>query len=429
MLTLNDGRSELWQWDTGRKLTVDAECSQVHFSNKVFGRSIDMDVVDGVAIIPDILLQTDKELTAWAFVGTPENGYTKISKVFKVNNRNKPSDYVFTPPEQTTLAEIMERLDDLESTQDPDAIKNAVDDYLENNPVIVKETDPTVPEWAKQPDPPDVKIPDKLPNPYSITFTGAVNASYDGSDPVKINIPDSGGTAGFVAQPDAPEDTSVLWVDTDDDTEDVPQSGGIDVTGATVGQTVKISAVDENGVPTAWEPTDFPSGGEGKEWEEFLRFTTDNAETTVFDFSSNGTETLESKKVKEFYLYSPLIASSSDEVEATLLVNDYVKFTQMKTFCRTNPGILKLSLSVDAYSLKMVYFGRDTDEDIGSQSPKLHSVIPDGIQIGTKTGFKYVFGEQNGIPFPSAPVDYIKTVIVTLSGVCNSGVEFIVYVR
>lgn len=49
MLTLNDGRTELWQWDTGRKLTVDADCSQVHFSNKVFGRSIDVDVVDGVA--------------------------------------------------------------------------------------------------------------------------------------------------------------------------------------------------------------------------------------------------------------------------------------------------------------------------------------------------------------------------------------------
>ena len=106
MLTLNDGRSELWQWDTGRTLTVDADCSQVHFSNKIFGRSIDVDVVDGVAIIPDILLQTDKDLFAWAFVGTPENGYTKISKVFKVNRRNKPAEYVFTPVEQTTINEI-----------------------------------------------------------------------------------------------------------------------------------------------------------------------------------------------------------------------------------------------------------------------------------------------------------------------------------
>lgn len=39
-------------------------------------------------------------------------------------------------------------------------------------------------------------------------------------------------------------------------------SGGnvdLGVTGATVGQTVKISAVDENGVPTAWESVDFPT--------------------------------------------------------------------------------------------------------------------------------------------------------------------------
>lgn len=106
MLTLNDGRSELWQWDTGRTLAVDADCSQVHFSNKVFGRSIDVDVSDGVAFIPDVLLQTDKDLNVWAFVGTAENGYTKISKTFKVNRRNKPADYVFTPVEQMTIAEI-----------------------------------------------------------------------------------------------------------------------------------------------------------------------------------------------------------------------------------------------------------------------------------------------------------------------------------
>lgn len=172
MLTLNDGRSELWQWDTGRTLAVDADCSQVHFSNKVFGRSIDVDVVGGAAIIPDVLLQTDKDLNVWAFVGTAENGYTKISKTFKVNRRNKPADYVFTPTDQTTLAELSGRLDRIEESQDPDAIKNAVEDYLTKNPVeipvqsvngqtgaveltaedvgaIAVETDPTVPAWAK----------------------------------------------------------------------------------------------------------------------------------------------------------------------------------------------------------------------------------------------------------------------------------------
>ena len=135
MLELNDGRSELWQWDTGRTLIVDADCSQVHFSNKVFGRSIDVNVAYGVAIIPDVLLQTDNDLNVWAFSGTAENGYTKISKTFKVNRRNKPADYVFTPPDQTSLEEIKERVSYLESMQDPGAIKNAVEDYLEKNPV------------------------------------------------------------------------------------------------------------------------------------------------------------------------------------------------------------------------------------------------------------------------------------------------------
>ena len=43
-----------------------------------------------------------------------------------------------------------------------------------------------------------------------------------------------------------------------------PAGAGLDVTGATVGQTVKISAVDANGVPTAWVPVDMASGGGAK---------------------------------------------------------------------------------------------------------------------------------------------------------------------
>ena len=30
MLTLNDGRKELYQWDTGRAATVDIDCDIVH---------------------------------------------------------------------------------------------------------------------------------------------------------------------------------------------------------------------------------------------------------------------------------------------------------------------------------------------------------------------------------------------------------------
>ena len=46
----------------------------------------------------------------------------------------------------------------------------------------------------------------------------------------------------------------------------VPEWAKADITGATVGQIAKISAVDDNGVPTAWEPVDMPSGGGDGEW-------------------------------------------------------------------------------------------------------------------------------------------------------------------
>ena len=34
-----------------------------------------------------------------------------------------------------------------------------------------------------------IYIPKKLPNPNALTFTGAVTGSYDGSEPVSVEIP------------------------------------------------------------------------------------------------------------------------------------------------------------------------------------------------------------------------------------------------
>ena len=62
MLKLKDGRDELFQWDTNRILVVDEGCSELHFSNQSSGRSIDVEVVEGEAKIPDELLQTIKPL-------------------------------------------------------------------------------------------------------------------------------------------------------------------------------------------------------------------------------------------------------------------------------------------------------------------------------------------------------------------------------
>ena len=70
---------------------------------------------------------------------------------------------------------------------------------------------------------------------------------------------------------------------------------GIDITGATVGQIAKITAVDASGVPTAWSPVDMPSGGGGETWE-LLSDTTIDEDVTVIS-----TEIPPCKKIKAYF--------------------------------------------------------------------------------------------------------------------------------
>lgn len=252
MLTLNDGRSELWQWDTGRTLAVDADCSQVHFSNKVFGRSIDVDVVDGVAIIPDILLQTDKDLNVWAFVGTAENGYTKISKTFKVNRRNKPADYVFTPTDQMTLQTIQSQIGDLAdlTTEAKNNLVAAINEAAQSGGGgdSTVELDTTLTQSGKAAD--AKAVGDALVEKQPVGDYLTQNELQAATDAALAQAKASGEFDGPRGPAGAPG----------------KDGAGMDVTGATVGQIAKIAAVDASGVPTAWEPADMPSGGGGGEW-------------------------------------------------------------------------------------------------------------------------------------------------------------------
>ena len=114
-MTLTDGRGELYQWDTGRTLTVDdATVTQVHFQNRAYGRTIDVDVKDGTAIVPDELLQKAGELRVYAFAGTAASGYTKVERVYNIVRRNKPNDYMYTPTEQKSLEGLQNQIGDLD---------------------------------------------------------------------------------------------------------------------------------------------------------------------------------------------------------------------------------------------------------------------------------------------------------------------------
>lgn len=132
-ISIADGRGALWQWDTGRrvKITDGDGVKQIHYQNKCFGRSVDVDVgADGTAIIPDELLQDWHPLTAYAYVTDDAGGYTKVQQDFVVHKRAKPAGYVYTPTEQMTLQMIQRQIGDLSglTTEAKDTLVAAINE-------------------------------------------------------------------------------------------------------------------------------------------------------------------------------------------------------------------------------------------------------------------------------------------------------------
>lgn len=134
MIKIYDGRNEFYQWDLDRKLIVDdTTVTELHFCNKTSDCSLVVEVRDGVADVPNILLQTDWTINVYAYCG---DCYTKEYAAFKVNRRSKPDDYVYTETEVKAYETLEKRLDELEKNLDEN-IGNVVVDYLEEHPVSI----------------------------------------------------------------------------------------------------------------------------------------------------------------------------------------------------------------------------------------------------------------------------------------------------
>lgn len=87
------------------------------------------------------------------------------------------------------------------------------------------------------------------------------------------------------------------------------------LTGATVGQLAKITAVDTDGKPTAWEPVDMPTGGGGELWETINVMTLADAVNTVTVNEDSGGNAIALKKVRI------LIEGSATSVQDLFLNN------------------------------------------------------------------------------------------------------------
>ena len=117
-ITLDDGRTELWQWDTGRKIVVDDKSvSEVHYSKYSSTQAITREVIDGKAEIPNFLLQDTHAVTVYAYSGSIENGYTVAEKTFNVVKKPKPANYVETEEDKAILSKLKEEIGDLSELQ------------------------------------------------------------------------------------------------------------------------------------------------------------------------------------------------------------------------------------------------------------------------------------------------------------------------
>ena len=131
MIKIYDGRNEFYQWDLDRKLIVDdTTVTELHFCNKTSDCSLVVAVRDGIADVPNILLQTDWTINVYAYCG---DCYTKEHATFKVNRRSKPDDYVYTETE-------VKRWEDL-ANETAEAINkvNAYDGRILDNSASIKE--------------------------------------------------------------------------------------------------------------------------------------------------------------------------------------------------------------------------------------------------------------------------------------------------
>lgn len=104
--------TELNQWDVSRSVKVtDVGATHVHFANTGDSKAVIMEIADSVALIPDYLLQTGKQLCVYAVA----NGVTIERKTFPVRKRERPEYYVYDEDQRNYIYKIIE---DAESATD-----------------------------------------------------------------------------------------------------------------------------------------------------------------------------------------------------------------------------------------------------------------------------------------------------------------------
>ena len=238
----------LYQWETGRKLKIiplrGMRVDSVHISN--YGDSTALVVKPReengayIADIPNILLQDDRSIAVYSVNVSEDKTETLRECVFSIQKRAKPSDYIYTETEVFTYRDLEERMKKLEENGVSDEqIADAVKGYLEQNPI--KETDPSVPDWAKSPEKPK----------YSAKEVGALSedALQDGVNLALLQAKESGEFDGKDGEPGLPGKDGDDYILTDEDKREIADM--IPVPEKPTYTAKEVGAIPEGGDPDA----------------------------------------------------------------------------------------------------------------------------------------------------------------------------------
>lgn len=119
LLKIKGPKSYFWQWDLDRQLVVGEDtCGEVHFCNGTTECALVCEIYqqDGQRLVnvPNIFLQTDRDLTAYLYRKGSDGSLTRHQQTFRVVRRNKPDDYVYTETEVKTWTALEDRVKALE---------------------------------------------------------------------------------------------------------------------------------------------------------------------------------------------------------------------------------------------------------------------------------------------------------------------------
>ena len=263
--------------------------------------------IDSEVTIPhEVLVRSGSPLYVGVY-GTNADGDlvipTRWATVGIVYSGADPSGDPSTERSPDVWEQLQNQINELKNQgADADAIKQAVDAYMAANPQT-----------------------DELQNAVNVALAQAKESGeFDGSQGPQGEAGPAGAD-GKDGQPGADGKDYVLTES--DKTEiaeqaaglvEVPESGGIEVTGASVGQIIVVKAVDDNGKPTEWETADLPQGGGGETAAEAQLATGTIEEGTAAGYIDTGVTLATLKKYKRFtVLFKGAVNTGANNVYLT----------------------------------------------------------------------------------------------------------------